>query len=381
MKFKKKNIFIIFMLVLSIMTLVNLYIKVPKIKEEISVNIKENMISSISSIIKNFERHIQEELKSSPKLTLVEIFKNSSITREHFESELNLLVTNDIKYAFMLYRDSKNRFRFLLDGSIKDKIDLGIKFNTRNNTWNRVYNSKKAQMIEQHDLSELWITYIVPILYENNVVGVVAVDLSFDKQKNTLEILQPLKDNLMVVIGLISIIILVALAQYVLYYFSQKRVYIDALTKVKNRQYLNDILPTIEFKKYHIAMLDIDRFKLINDTYGHDVGDDVLKEISTALSSSTRSEDHLVRYGGEEFILLMPLGKLSKKNAFLLLERLRERIGKITILANDEEIKPTISIGANLSTKESNNVYDAIKLADNKLYEAKQQGRNRTIFS
>jgi len=362
------------------MTLLNLYVKIPKVKEEISINIKENMISSIDSIMKNFERHIQEELKNSPKLTLVEIFKNNSIIKEHFESELNLLVTSDIKYAFMLYRDSKKRFRFLLDGSIKDKVSLGIKFNARNDTWNKAYDSKKAQMIEQHDLSELWITYIVPILYKEYVVGVVAVDLSFDKQKNTLKILQPLKDNLMVVIGLISLIILVTLAQYVLYYFSQKRVYIDALTKVKNRQFLNDILPTIEFKKYHIAMLDIDRFKLINDTYGHDVGDEVLKEISTALSSSTRSGDHLVRYGGEEFVLLMPSGKLNKKNAFILLERLRERIEKITILSNDEEIKPTISIGANLNTKDSNNVYDAIKLADNKLYEAKQQGRNRTNF-
>lgn len=117
----------------------------------------------------------------------------------------------------------------------------------------------------------------------------------------------------------------------------------------------------------HVMLIDIDYFKKINDTYGHDFGDMVLKEVASTIKSSIRPSDKLYRYGGEEFLLMV--SNTSTKNALKIAERIRTKIQKKGV---------TVSIGVsevNLSLDKS------IKQADTALYQAKNSGRNRVVIA
>lgn len=124
------------------------------------------------------------------------------------------------------------------------------------------------------------------------------------------------------------------------------------------------------------AMLDIDYFKEINDTYGHLAGNIILEEVSNILRNSVRSSDIVGRYGGEEFSLVLP--DADKQSAFLLCERIRKRIEDYSFNIRSKLIKITVSIGVFFKdSKDSITGIDIIQKADEELYKAKNGGRNK----
>lgn len=156
----------------------------------------------------------------------------------------------------------------------------------------------------------------------------------------------------------------------------------DALTGLANRLLF---IPMIEKeiaraqRKQHsftVAIIDIDNFKTINDSYGHLVGDQVLKSIAQTLRSSLRNIDMAARIGGEEFAILFP--ETSIKEAALALERIRSEVEMLNINAGKKIIGVTISGGlAESNPKETVKVDDILNRADQLLYEAKNLGRNK----
>ena len=158
----------------------------------------------------------------------------------------------------------------------------------------------------------------------------------------------------------------------------------DSLTRLFNRRYLDTICrrhTDISMKQGHsfsILMIDIDHFKLINDNYGHDSGDAVLKQFSELLLLSVRTSDFVFRTGGEEFLVL--LGNTDEKDALIVAEKIRQKCEEyIFILPESRNIQKTCSIG--VATFNGHPDYNRIiKLADLALYEAKEKGRNQAIF-
>ena len=132
-------------------------------------------------------------------------------------------------------------------------------------------------------------------------------------------------------------------------------------------------------KPLALMMLDIDYFKSINDTYGHDAGDDVLRDFAVRIRKSIRGIDLACRYGGEEFVIVMPETDLHV--ASMVAERLRRAIAGEPFAVNKgaKRIAVTISIGlATLETK-GEPIADVLKRADRALYRAKNDGRNRVV--
>ena len=155
----------------------------------------------------------------------------------------------------------------------------------------------------------------------------------------------------------------------------------DMLTGIDNRRYFerrakNTISDHANNEQpISLLMLDIDHFKAINDTYGHDVGDEVLKKMSDVCKTVLRSNDLFARYGGEEFIALLP--HTPQENAYLIAERLRQKIEKSPIIVQGHgPIYFTASIGVTLIDYDKYTFNDAIKQADIALYVAKSAGRN-----
>ena len=159
----------------------------------------------------------------------------------------------------------------------------------------------------------------------------------------------------------------------------------DALTLLLNRRFLPAILRHEISLAMHsdiplsIAMIDIDNFKIFNDTYGHADGDNILKKIAEMLYESTRGSDYVFRLGGEEFLIV--LIETSKNEAFSIIERLRKKIQDTPVhLHNHENVRVTVSAG--IAVYNGHPDYEClIRVADNALYRAKANGKNRTEYA
>lgn len=159
----------------------------------------------------------------------------------------------------------------------------------------------------------------------------------------------------------------------------------DALTGLKNRSSLDKALD-MTFKSYRtslasthsLVMIDIDFFKKVNDQYGHQTGDLVLKEVAKVLSDSSRKGDFVGRFGGEEFAILLP--NCSEENAFNYCEKLRKQIEGITITSPKGDINITISLGVSQLHESDSTVATWLSKADDALYQAKEKGRNQTLI-
>jgi diguanylate cyclase (GGDEF)-like protein len=133
-----------------------------------------------------------------------------------------------------------------------------------------------------------------------------------------------------------------------------------------------------------IALVDIDHFKVVNDTYGHLVGDRVLKAIADALTSQSRDYDRTGRFGGEEFVLL--LAQTTEKDACNIAERLRGYVASLAIPIDDRPDAPTVSVTISIGVTgmargETFELTDLLAAADSAMYAAKQAGRNRVAFA
>ena len=125
-------------------------------------------------------------------------------------------------------------------------------------------------------------------------------------------------------------------------------------------------------------MIDIDHFKIVNDTYGHIVGDKIIVLIAKTIASTIRIGDVMIRYGGEEFLCVLP--GASQQDAHFVAERIRVLV-KDTILKNDnQEIRVTVSLGTvSYPNKDINDIQQFINMADEAMYNAKESGRNRVV--
>ncbi len=157
----------------------------------------------------------------------------------------------------------------------------------------------------------------------------------------------------------------------------------DPMTKLYNRRYFTEISKKVldiskrERKNLSILMIDIDRFKRVNDTFGHQFGDEVLINLSRLLLESHRKSDIVCRYGGEEFVILLP--NTGLEDATILAEKLRILVEELTLVSpKNEGFNFTVSIGvAQIDVENEENVELALKRADDALYIAKNSGRNR----
>lgn len=377
MKILKKELFFTAIGVLTLFIVIMIMLEIPKIERDLKNNVKKDMVRTISSIVDNFDQKLQTYVSKDPNHSLVDILKNNTDLRSELESDLSIIISDDIKYSYVLYRDQENKFRFMLDGATQDKAEFGRKFDIEDQAWQRAYDTHAPQLINQKDIYSLWLTYLKPIVIDNKVQGVIAVDFSLDGQNHITEIVQPLQKYIWIFLSLLGIGVLISAVQFLLYRLSQKRVYLDPLTGLYNRNFFNDLISTIDYQKYAIAMMDLDKFKVINDTYGHEVGDDVLIKVSNVLKSSIREYDKLIRYGGEEFLLYISMRDLNHTEVFNILNRLRQNVQSINITTGLITIHPTISIGLNTYTSHFKNEHDAISMADKMLYSAKRTGRNK----
>ena len=159
---------------------------------------------------------------------------------------------------------------------------------------------------------------------------------------------------------------------------------LDGLTGLYNRRQF-EIGIEQEFNRtkrhpsdFSLAILDIDFFKKVNDTYGHQYGDYVLRTVADLMKQSFRKTDLLYRYGGEELIMIMP--ETNIEGALIPVQRLRRMVEEYDFDYNGVKAKVTVSIGLTMNYQNLNSSAEILKSADEALYKAKESGRNRVIL-
>lgn len=224
-------------------------------------------------------------------------------------------------------------------------------------------------------------------------MGVLLTDVDAYTESINNEILTLTSES---VIRLLGLILLVLLAGFLLIYLIDKRrlststrslekeISLDVLTNAFSRRYGIKVLSTY-FRRFKLAedspvimMFDIDNFKNINDTYGHDFGDIVLIEIVNEVKGFIRSSDQLIRWGGDEFIGIFPGLKIEQAKEFG--EKILERVSRLEIGNKENKIKVTISIGFSCFSKKDFDYNNVLKRVDDALYKSKELGKNNVTL-
>jgi two-component system, cell cycle response regulator len=157
----------------------------------------------------------------------------------------------------------------------------------------------------------------------------------------------------------------------------------DTLTGLANRRYLetniNPILAGIKRRKstMGVLMCDLDFFKQVNDEYGHDIGDEVLKTLAGILQEAVRASDIAIRYGGEEFLILLIDCQIDM--AIEVAEKIRAAVEEQLFRVEDITIRKTLSIGVSIYPVDGEGFWECVKHADIALYQAKDTGRNKVL--
>lgn len=158
----------------------------------------------------------------------------------------------------------------------------------------------------------------------------------------------------------------------------------DDLTGLKTRSYLMDILDQQKAladrgnNDFIVLFADLDKFKSINDTYGHSAGDIVLEDFAQILMSSVREVDYVARFGGEEFVMVLVNADMEEAKSVA--ERIRETTEKFNFNDVAPGLSVTVSIGA-ACYQEFKSIQETLQVADKRMYKAKKLGRNRCVFS
>ncbi len=210
--------------------------------------------------------------------------------------------------------------------------------------------------------------FAFPIISHKQIIGYILNERKISNISEIRSILSNHKKTYMLLfvlyfVGIVSVFVFVFGTKF------KNLAFTDELTRALNRHgCINHLKP---IKRYALAMIDIDFFKKINDTYGHDAGDYVLKELSSIIRQNIRERDLFCRWGGEEFVLILPY--TSAENGVKVLEKLRKKIENYDF----NGIKVTISVGIN---EFDGDFESTLKKADEKLYLAKSSGRNKVEF-
>lgn len=214
---------------------------------------------------------------------------------------------------------------------------------------------------------------IEPIVYKQILLGVII-----------LASVTPFSEDALDMLASCAPILSMAFNNAITHQQMQRLAALDSLTGIYNRRFGYNRIQE-EFSRsirsgaaLSLIMLDIDHFKVINDTYGHIVGDKIIVSITKTINGAIREGDVLIRYGGEEFLCVLP--GANQHDSQLIAERIRIMVGDSILRWNDQEIGVTVSLGtATYPNKDINDIQQFINTADDAMYSAKNMGRNRVV--
>ena len=371
----------LFVLVLA--SLLFVYWQVNKINDKLKENILDTQIVGINDFAKNAENLFLENFSNE---NIDQIFDNEKALNM-IEDSLEILNSRNYKYIYIVYKNKRDgKYRFLIDSALKDKdkekrnapLPVGDEMSIYDET---IKGTKHRLLFHENseNVYNLFVTYIKPIKISENEVALFSLDFSVDLEHIVKDIVGKIKNSIIFLIFLLSLVLIGLLILVIKAIIDQDKAFLDDLTNTYNRKYLNYLDKREKLgEDYSAMLLDIDHFKRVNDTYGHQIGDYVLINVVSAIKSCVNANDVLIRYGGEEFLLLVK--NREKHICESIAQRILRSVENNTTITDKFKIKTTVSIGISICEEDRSDIFEMIKHADEALYYSKEHGRNQANF-
>jgi diguanylate cyclase (GGDEF)-like protein len=328
-----------------------------------------------------YDSRIMLQRVSSSTASVLDLGKLTNLILEEIASTLHVE-----RAAFFLKRDGDRDFKVVshkgMDGYVQIKLRAGHPLITWFENGNPLLTKSDVGVLpqfkalwenEEQDLEKMGIELLIPLRVGNDLVGVLVIGPKLSQEPYT-------RDDELTLMTLANQTA-VAIENARLFYEVQQLAILDDLTGVYNRRYLLE-LSNREFRRAQrfgrnlsLVMMDIDHFKQINDTFGHAVGDEVLSALAERCQKNIRNVDVLGRYGGEEFVILLPETVLSE--AIQITERLVTHISDFPFETSIGPVNLTASFGIACYRSDVEDFSVLLRNADIALYAAKRNGRNR----
>lgn len=323
-------------------------------------------------------------LKNAPNNFVKESGNEENITQANLKV-LSSLGDKSVADKYIIIKE-KDKYFYLMDTSEHDKASPHEPFTMREKV-------KEKDYFEQMDIDKKSKTYIhgvnnkhiftfsTPILQN----GKVCAYLIMDFKPQYFEPIFSLLDTTAYFLFFISmslILTLIAFFSYILWNsYNNQLNYINPQTKIYTRNYLMDNYDSIPFRKYFVALIDIDYFKRVNDLYGQIEGDKILKIIAQKIKEQLNPKDVMIEYAGEEFLILFWKNSYTDISFKKKLQNISDSIENLDCKSSSSEnIKITLSMGVVLDTQNIKTLQDVVYKADTSLYRSKSLGRNQITY-
>ena len=363
---KHTNKYIIAIMGLLILSMVYLEFSIGKSTE----NLKQEQISESEQHAEKIAQYIQSETDGS----LVPYLETHAEKRDRLNKVLHTFLTDEFQYIFLLHKDKKGHYRFLLDGTLEDPVEYNTIFFPKSKRFNSVYNTQEPQIIKQSGgVEQIWLSLLHPIVEQGKTEALLVIDLSESHGESLSNFNSPILYLVrwMQLFLVISFVFLL----YISYNFHKlrKSILIDPVTSTYTKIYLQEFFDTREVNQYNAMLIDIDEFRRVNTKYGHQSGDTVLKMFAKELSTLLPKTSYLIRGKGSEFFVIV-----AKEGTNLeeLAKKVFKRLTQKRYLIDNETISLTLSMSAIVIPEEVDSLFDIQRSLDEKLFEIKSRGKN-----
>ena len=365
-----------FYVIIAYMILFTLFLNIYKAVSPYEDRFKHLLLNEAISFVDNTSTKILTTIVKND-VNFVTSNMNNELTRLNNEKKLSLVDHTGINSLFVLYLSGENYF-FLFDTDTKDKSALNDVFiPEKEEAFAQVVRDKKKKLFIQKDVELLSFTLLKPIVQNNKTVALLVIDYTENRLMGVLDTAVKILSYLFI---LFLTLIFVFLFYIIYTNYGKYKVYTNPKTNTLNRIYMVDNYEKINFKKYYVALADIDFFKRVNNRYGENNGDKVITSVIKTMAKHLDKNDMFIQYSGEEFLLLIVKENYSENKLRKLLEDIRIDVNRKKFKIDNDEFNVSISIGVLLNTKIEKSLQDVIHKADTALYEAKHNGRNMISY-
>lgn len=344
-----------------------------------------NLVRIILKDITNFFRLEMELLKRNKELIIINNLSTAFISSDNLDHVMEdltdkaLLVT-DFHAGWLMLKEDDN-FLLKTNRGISSELQEKIKNNALASLCSDTIKlGEPLTVLESPEILK------IPFLREEGIVFLIVIPLAYEKKTMGLFFLagrvgRDFDFDTASLLTLVGNHVALIIDKIKLFQEARRLAITDGLTGLYNTRYFYKTLD-LEIARtnrygnpFSLMLFDIDNFKLLNDTYGHQAGDEALQELASILKSSSRETDTVVRYGGEEFIIILP--NTPEEETIFLANRIRNAVQETTFIVNSKErVNITLSGGIASYPKNASDAKSLLNAADAALYSAKAAGKN-----
>lgn len=330
-------------------------------------------LNKANSYAKNIAAYLQSEIKGNLSQYLLEQINQ----RSKYNKILHTFMSKEFKYIFLIKKDLKGYYRFLLDGDTEDPAEFNSIFFPNNKKYDEVYNTQESQIIEHSKgVEEVWLSLLYPIVNHNETEALLIIDLSEIYGKKLSNFNNPMQDIVFYMQLFLALSSIFLLAVFFNFYVLKKSLLEDSLTTAKTKMYLREFFEVKKESAYNFILIDIDSFRVVNEKYGINAGDTILQEFVREIEYRLDKMSVITRLNGAEFMLAIPKDKGEISTVTQILFR---QLSEKKYLIDNTTVSLSLSMSAIDTPIGIKSLMEIESILEHNMLQIKSSGKNRYV--